>query len=279
MAATAANLLKTSARAARLALLPVALCSALFVAAGTPAWALSEIKQQDAPPAAADSPSDDSIRKEPLPPVEGVPQPDPIQTTPPTTTEEPATVDPEDEATPEESAPDDSDGAATVGRPVIDPDAPPPPIMYDVDKLPEPVKRMRQLIIDATRTGDVEKLRPLIGAGNSATQLSLGGIEGDPVDFLKSLSGDPDGVEILAILQEVITAGYVHLDAGKPEELYVWPYFIAIPLDDLTAAQKVELFKIVTAGDYEDMKSFGAYIFYRVGITPDGHWQFFVAGD
>ena len=33
------------------------------------------------------------------------------------------------------------------------------------------------------------------------------------------------------------------------------------------------------SGDYDDMKSYGAYIFYRVGITPDGHWQFFVAGD
>jgi hypothetical protein len=52
-----------------------------------------------------------------------------------------------------------------------------------------------------------------------------------------------------------------------------------VPLDRLTPPQRVELFKIVTAGDYEDMKSYGAYIFYRVGITPDGRWQFFVAGD
>jgi hypothetical protein len=27
------------------------------------------------------------------------------------------------------------------------------------------------------------------------------------------------------------------------------------------------------------MKQFGAYIFYRVGIAPDGQWAFFVAGD
>ena len=46
-----------------------------------------------------------------------------------------------------------------------------------------------------------------------------------------------------------------------------------------TARQKVELFKIVTAGDYEDMKQFGTYIFYRVGITPEGRWAFFVAGE
>lgn len=80
-------------------------------------------------------------------------------------------------------------------------------------------------------------------------------------------------------MEEVLSAGYVHLDAGTPEELYVWPYFFGIPLDRLDARQHVELFKIVTAGDYEDMKNFGSYIFYRLGITPDGRWAFFVAGN
>jgi hypothetical protein len=111
------------------------------------------------------------------------------------------------------------------------------------------------------------------------TQLSLGEIEGDPIAFLKGLSGDKEGQEILAIMEEVLNAGYVHVDVGTPQELYVWPYFFALPLDKLNAKQRVELFKIVTAGDYDDMKQFGAYIFYRVGITPAGQWTFFVAGD
>ena len=76
----------------------------------------------------------------------------------------------------------------------------------------------------------------------------------------------------------MLSAGYVHMDAGTPNDMYVWPYFFAVPLDRLTAPQRVELFKIVTAGDYEDMKTYGTYIFYRVGITPDGRWSFFVAG-
>jgi hypothetical protein len=41
----------------------------------------------------------------------------------------------------------------------------------------------------------------------------------------------------------------------------VWPYFFAVPLEELTAPQRVELFTLVTAGDYEEMKNFGAYIF------------------
>jgi hypothetical protein len=52
-----------------------------------------------------------------------------------------------------------------------------------------------------------------------------------------------------------------------------------VPLRRLTPEQKVELFRIVTGSDYKKMKEFGAYIFYRVGIAPDGTWHFFVAGD
>lgn len=234
-----------------------------------PASALSEIKQEQVTP----PPADESIAKEPLPPVHSVPSPDPIQTTPPKA-EEPSQPSEED------AAPDDDDGVGEqIGRPTIDPNAPLPEIIYDLDRLPEPVKRMRQLIVDAAKSGNIEALRPLIGTGSDLTQLALGGIEGDPIEFLKGLSGDEEGQELLAILEEVLNAGYVHLDAGKPEELYVWPYFIAVPLERLDPRQKVELFKIVTAGDYDDMKSYGAYIFYRVGISPEGRWEFFVAGD
>jgi len=154
-----------------------------------------------------------------------------------------------------------------------------PAIQRDFSKLPKPVAQMRKLIMDAARSGKIEDLRQLIGSGADITMLSLGGIDGDPIEFVKSLSGDNQGHEILAILLEVLEAGYVHLDAGTDHELYVWPYFFAWPLDKLTAIQKVELFRIVTAGDFEDMQSFGAYIFYRVGITPQGRWRFFVAGD
>ncbi|WP_265515590.1 cytoplasmic protein [Nitratireductor luteus] len=154
-----------------------------------------------------------------------------------------------------------------------------PEVIYDLDRLPEPVRRMRQLIIEACRSGDVERLRPLLGSGAQATQLSFGGPVDDPVAYLRDVSGDEPGHEILAILLEVMEAGFVHLNPGTDEELYVWPYFFAIPIEELTDKQRVELFTLVTAGDYEDMKNFGAYIFYRSAITPDGQWRFFVAGD
>ncbi|MET3583367.1 hypothetical protein ABID19_006432 [Mesorhizobium robiniae] len=246
--------------AAFFAAVPLALCL-------NPAYALSEIKREDLPSPVV-PPADDGTS-----PGTTVPMPDPLGTAPPsasqpTTPNEPEQVEPKGPA---------DDGG--VANPHVDPDEPLPEVLYDLGKLPEPVRRMHNLMIEACKSGDIERLRPLIGKGDTMTQLSLSEIEGDPITFLKGLSGDTEGQEILAILEEVLSAGYVHVDVGTPQELYVWPYFFALPLDKLDARQRVELFKIVTAGDYDSMKQFGAYIFYRVGITPAGQWTFFVAGD
>ncbi|TPK69620.1 hypothetical protein FJ546_00165 [Mesorhizobium sp. B2-4-19] len=232
--------------------------------ASSPAHALSEIQSEELPSPVAPSAVDDVSS-----PGGVIPMPDPVGTPPPTG-QQPAAPD---------AAEPDSPADGGTNRPRVDPEAPLPEVVYDLSKLPEPVRRMHDLIIEACKSGDIEKLRPLIGKGASMTQLSLADIDGDAIAFLKGLSGDPDGQEILAILEEVLGAGYVHVDAGTAQELYVWPYFFALPLDKLDAKQRVELFKIVTAGDFDDMKQFGAYIFYRVGITPAGQWTFFVAGD
>ncbi|MBX3575736.1 MAG: hypothetical protein KF723_00905 [Rhizobiaceae bacterium] len=260
------------------------------VALSMPAWALSEIKPEEMPaetvepaPDPGGVPAPEPIQKSPLPaPTMSPPAPDgPVDTN--ETPEAPGAVDtdetPADPGTvdTDEEDPGTDDTVETPERP--DPDGPIPDVVYDLQTLPAPVRKMRELLIEAAKTGDIEALRPLIGVGPDITQLSLGGIEGDPVDFLREVSGDDQGQEILAILEEVLSAGFVHLGVGTDEDLYVWPYFFAVPLDALTPPQRVELFKIVTAGDYEDMKTYGAYIFYRVGITPEGRWAFFVAGD
>ena len=150
--------------------------------------------------------------------------------------------------------------------------------VYDLSRLPPPVAATRNALIEAARTGDVEALRPIYRGASEPPMLSFGEIE-DPITFLKLASGDRNGREILAIMIEVLEAGFVHRNAGTPDEIFIWPYFYGVPLDTLTPAQEVELFEIVTAHDLEDMRLFGAYNFYRLGITPDGSWAFFVAGD
>lgn len=152
-------------------------------------------------------------------------------------------------------------------------------ILNDPAHLPQSVQRMRELILTAAATGELEKLRPLLGVGPNATQLAFTEIGPDAVEYLRSNSGDGEGHEILAILIDLLNTGFVRINAGDPAETYIWPYFAALPLDGLSPPQKVELLRLVTAGDVEDMKAYGAYNFYRVGISPEGEWRFFMAGD
>lgn len=151
--------------------------------------------------------------------------------------------------------------------------------IYDESKLPEAVRRTRQLLVEAAASGDMERLRPLIGEGRTATEVSVGETAGDPVDTLKQMAGDEQGIEVLASFLNILSTGYVHVDVGTPKEAYVWPYFAARPLDKLTPPEKVELLRIVTAGDYQDMLDFASYSFFRIGIAPDGKLSFIRTGE
>jgi len=185
------------------------------------------------------------------------------------------TEDGDGDAGPADSQPDQPAPGSSAEQ-----DEPVPTVEYDVAKLPPAVQALRQKIIDAAKTGDINALKPLIEAGPHPTNLGASDDDAeDPIAYLKTLSGDPDGREILAILSEILEAGYVHVDAGTPNELYIWPYFARYPLDKLSPPQMVELFRLLTSSDYDEMKNYGAYLFYRVGITPSGHWSEFQAGD
>lgn len=154
----------------------------------------------------------------------------------------------------------------------------PPRISYDITLLPKAVQKKRQALINAARTGNVGALRSIFEANGYVPTLVYDEID-DPIQHLKDTSGDGEGQEILAILLEVLQAGYAHVSPDTDEEIFVWPYFAHIRLDTLSPEQRVELFTLVTAGDYEDMKAFGAYNFFKVGISPNGVWQYFLAGD
>ncbi|MCB1508137.1 MAG: hypothetical protein KDI98_05095 [Hyphomicrobiaceae bacterium] len=149
---------------------------------------------------------------------------------------------------------------------------------FDLSQLPEPVARMRAAILRAAVTGDIEALRPVIESNELPPLFSYGEIS-DPIVFLKNASGDADGYEILAVLTEILDAGYVRINPGTDQELYVWPWFAEWPLEALSPSQTVQLLTLVTASDLETMRQFGAYIFWRVGIGPDGTWHYFIAGD
>jgi len=154
----------------------------------------------------------------------------------------------------------------------------PAEIITDLSRLPVPVARMRQRILEAARSGDLEKLLLVMQSNETLPVFSFGD-EKDPIAFWKANFPDSDGIEILATLIQILETGFVHVARGTPQDMYVWPYFAQTPLKDLSREQKVELFRIVTGSDYKEMTAFGAYSFYRVGIAPDGVWHYFVAGE
>jgi hypothetical protein len=156
------------------------------------------------------------------------------------------------------------------------PSSPVPEIITDLSRLPPPVARTRARILAAARSGELQQLADLM---NETTPIFSFTDDKDPVAFWKAVYPDSEGVEALSILIMILETGFVQVDAGTPHEMYVWPYFVRMSLPALTSAQKVELFRIVTGADYKDMLAFGVYAFYRLGIGPDGTWQFFVAGD
>jgi hypothetical protein len=153
-----------------------------------------------------------------------------------------------------------------------------PEIITDPARLPPAVARTRERILAAARSGQLVKLFAVMKEAPTVPVFSFSE-DNDPVAFWKASYPDSEGIEALSILVNVLETGFVHVDVGTPQEIYLWPYFARIPLKSLTAEQKVELFRIVTGADYKDMVEFGVYSFYRLGIAPDGTWQFFVAGD
>ncbi len=149
-------------------------------------------------------------------------------------------------------------------------------IITALSRLPAPVARTRERLLAAARSGDLHQLAALM---NDSTPIFSFTDDKDPVAFWKANYPDSDGIEVLSILTMILEAGYVRVDEGTPQEMYVWPYFVRMSLSALTPQQKVELFRIVTGADYKDMMKLGVYAFYRVGIGPDGTWHFFVTGD
>ena len=153
-----------------------------------------------------------------------------------------------------------------------------PDVITDLSQLPEPVARTRERILAAARTGELRRLVAVMQSGETLPIFSLSSGQ-DPITYWKANYPDSDGIEILATLIDILETPAVRVDAGTPQEMYVWPYFARMSLRMLTPAQKVDLFKIVTGSDYKDMLAAGAYNFFRVGIAGDGGWRFFVTGN
>jgi hypothetical protein len=157
-------------------------------------------------------------------------------------------------------------------------EAPPPPtIHYGTEQLPGPVRELREAMLSAVQSGEIEELRHVYELNDIKPDLGTAS-SGDPVANWKRVSGDGKGQEVLAALSLILEAGYVVLPLGRDLEnnrLYIWPYFAEVPLDKLTPAQEVELLRLVPPAVAKSMREKGRYTHWSLAIGADGSWHSF----
>jgi hypothetical protein len=135
---------------------------------------------------------------------------------------------------------------------------------------------MRQAILRAAASGSIERLRVPIGMNELPPTFGKGRVS-DPVAYLRSVSADGNGREILAILYSLLTTGYAIANPGTKNEMIVWPYHALLPPGSLTPSQEVELYRFLPPARFKEMVARGKYGFYSIGIAPDGVWHYFMS--
>lgn len=151
-------------------------------------------------------------------------------------------------------------------------------LLPDNEEPRERVGSMRERLILAARSGEIARLGIAFQVNETMPVFTRGG-ERDPVAFWKKASGDGEGREILAILLNILDLPAALINKGTPQEMYVWPYLAHVPLNELNPRQTVDLYRLMTAQDVRDMRTLGSWVFWRLGIGPDGTVHFFLAGE
>jgi hypothetical protein len=133
--------------------------------------------------------------------------------------------------------------------------------------LPEAVATLRTQIAAAAQACDYDRLQELALAEDGFTY-SFGG-ETSAADYWAG--AEERGEPIMKILLESLRQTG-HLYQGN----WVWPTAYS---DTPTDADWAALSGLYPADQLTSWREQGQFLGYRVGITPGGDWQFFVAGD
>ena len=143
--------------------------------------------------------------------------------------------------------------------------------------LPVPVAETRELLLSAVRSGRIEDLKPAIDDNAVTPDLGLSA-NSDVIAALKSGSADGAGLETLAALAEILDLPPATLPLGNDLEnnlIYVWPYLAETPLDQLTAQQQIDLYRLVPAAKASEMREKKRWLWWQLVVGADGTWQAF----
>ncbi len=142
-------------------------------------------------------------------------------------------------------------------------------------KLPPHVNDMRDAMLAAARSGNIDDLKTVFEMSTTHPDLGIGG-DNDPIAAMKAASADGEGREFLAALAEVLSFPPATLPLGKDIEnnlVYIWPYLAERPLDSLTGAETVDLYRMVPPPKVVEMREKKRWMWWRLVIGADGSWQ------
>lgn len=143
--------------------------------------------------------------------------------------------------------------------------------------LPPQVVEMRDAILSAVASGDIEELRTPL-EWNELPPETGAEAGSDIIDYFRKTSADGEGREILAALANVLSVAPAVTVGGRDIEnnrLFVWPHHAEKPLGALKPAEVVELYRIVPPSEAKAMSQQGRYTGWRLVIGADGTWHTF----
>lgn len=143
--------------------------------------------------------------------------------------------------------------------------------------LPAPVEEMRQALLAAAHSGQIEDLRVPLEWNEMKPDVAAVAVD-DPIAYWKQTSGDGEGREILAALAEILEMRPAELPLGPDIEnniIYVWPYLAEAKLDALTPAEEVDLLRLVGPERAKVMRAAKTWTWWRLTIGADGTWHAF----
>ena len=138
------------------------------------------------------------------------------------------------------------------------------------EELPNLTLQMKEDLIDAASSGDLEEVRDLFETNELAPVLTNEHIS-DPIDYWKKASLDGSARDIMAAIAEVFSLPPVKNKNGD----FIWPYLAKVPLKKLSKKQQIDLFRLVGPKQATKMLETGIYTYYEAKIGKDGTWHYF----
>jgi len=155
-----------------------------------------------------------------------------------------------------------------------------PPI-GDLALLPASVVRIRDKILAACETGEVEALRVPIDWNETRPLFAKSGAfkaGTDPIEILKALSFDRKGRETISLIRAIFAQPFVKITRG-PTTLYEWPAFARHPQPPASEEEARERWRCVRFADLMRSNAEGKPRATRIGIAADGVWHYFWSED